>query len=499
MNSPLLEMRGISKTFHKNSVKAVTDSDLIVGHSEIHIIIGENGAGKSTLMHILSGEIYPDAGRIVFDGTPGIPESPSAAMAKGIGMLHQHIKLIPELTVLENVILGAEPSLNYGIINRKEALKRIGLLSREYDLYTEPNKPVALLNADEKQKTALLSILFHDVKLLILDEPTTFFSESKTDSVYKLIRKLKSIGKSVIVITHKLKEAVEIGDSITVMRGGKTILDIGASETDPEHLSALIFGEEKNIPPLRINSPSGKPVLELKNIVFNKKGIEILNISMEVRKSEIVVVTGIRENGLEPLEKILSGEYRATKGTIYYKSSELTERNGLRKIKAGYIPSDRIGTGTSTGSSISENMILLSYKFFSRFGILKSRAIERFSYELINKYRIRGVPGQLMSTLSGGNIQRVMIAREIEANPELFIIAEPSKGLDIKSKSLIYNRIFDLKKNGSGILIISSDIDESLKIADRLIILYDGKVAYSGDNKEIDRAALGKIILGLDQ
>ncbi|MCF6334544.1 MAG: ATP-binding cassette domain-containing protein [Spirochaetales bacterium] len=499
MDTPLLEMHGISKTFHKNSVKAVDGANLIVGQSEIHIIIGENGAGKSTLMHILSGEVFPDSGKIIFNNREGIPGTPSEALGEGIGMLHQHIKLIPELTVLENIILGAEPSGGYGIINRKEAIKKLNRLSVKYDLSAEPDKLVSTLNSDEKQKTALLSILFQDIKLLILDEPTTFFSELKTDSVYKLIRKLKSIGKSVVIITHKLKEAAAIGDFITVMRGGKTILTLKASETDPHRLSNIIFGDEKNLSPVRSGSIFGNPLLELKNLLFIKNGKEILDISLTVREGEIVVVTGIRESGLETLEKLLSGEYKASAGIIMYKTAELSGRTELRKRKAGYIPSDRIKTGTSTESSIAENMILLNYKSFSKSGIFRAGSIKKFAYTLIKKYGITGVPGQIMSTLSGGNIQRVMISREIEANPELLIVAEPSRGLDIKSKSLIYNKIFNLKNKGSGILIISSDIEESLRIADRLIILYDGKVAYSGDGKGIDRSALGKIMLGYDR
>ncbi len=500
MSEVLLSMKEITKTFIENGVKAVDSADLTVECSEIHAIIGENGAGKSTLMHILAGEIPFNAGTIVFENREAYFNLPSDALKAGVGMLHQHLQLIPELTVLENIILGSEPLSKLGVIDGRKALERINNLCNDFDISIDPNKIVSSLNADGKQKTALMSILFHDVKLLILDEPTTFFSETKTDTLYTLIRKLKRMGKSIIIITHKIKEAVEIADKITVMREGRAVVHIDSSKTSAEQLSGLIIGETVNLPFIGKKTQAGETILEAQNLTYVRDGNELLKIDFKVREREILVVSGIRENGLETLEQLLSGQVQPTSGNLIYKKRILkNNKYNLREIKAGYIPSERINTGTSIRSSISDNMILLRYKTFVKRGLLNTKKISNYAKMLIEKYGINGEADQLMSTLSGGNIQRVMISREMEENPDLFVFAEPSRGLDIKSKGLIYKRIYKLKDNGAGILIISSDIEEALQIADRLIILYMGKEAASLENKNIDRAYIGKIMLGLSK
>lgn len=499
MTDFLLNMKGITKTFKENGVKAVDSANISVGHNEIHAIIGENGAGKSSLMHILAGELHPDSGEINFGNRIVQFDRPSDALKTGIGMLHQHLQLIKELTVLENIILGSEPFIKLGILNKKDAIERIKNLCIEFDLLINPERTVSSLNADEKQKTALLSILFHDVKLLILDEPTTFFSETETDAVHNLISKLKKLGKSIIIITHKLKEAVEIADRITVMRKGKTIYQVNSSNTDTDQLSKIIFGKI-SIPPFnKKNAAPGRTILEAKELTFNGEGSKYLKINFKIREREILVVTGIRENGLETLEKILSGQIEQNSGNLFYKKGILKPgKNNLRRLKAGYIPSDRIKTGTSIRSSISENIILLKYKSFMEWGLLNLKKISNYSGDLIDKYNISGTQEQLMSTLSGGNIQRVMIARELDAEPELFIFAEPSRGLDVKSKRLIYDKIYKLKNKGAAILIISSDIEEAIQMADKLIIMYMGKEAASLDNQNINKSYIGKLMLGLE-
>lgn len=500
MSQVLLNMQNITKTFRENSVTAVNSAYLTVSPGEIHSIVGENGAGKSTLMHILAGEVYPDNGSIQIGNRNVDFKTPSDALKEGIAMLHQDLKLIPELTVLENIILGTEPVSKTGTLNKREARNRIDKLCKEFEIYVNPNKNVKSLTADEKQKTALLSLLYHKIKLLVLDEPTTYFSEAKTDTVYKLIRKLKKMGKSIIIITHKLKEAIEISDKITVMKSGETVANISSSKTDIKQLSALILGKEP-VPGTKYKSiKPGAILLEAKNLTFAKDNTEYLNINFKIRKNEILVVTGIRENGLETLEQILSGKINRTAGDILYKNKVLEyNKYSLRKIGAGYIPSNRIKTGTSIRSSISENIILLKYKYLSKWGVLNLKNIKSFSSNLIDEYSIKGSHNHKMTTLSGGNIQRVMIAREMEAKPELFIFAEPSRGLDIESKRFIYEKINTLKNDGSGILVISSDIEEAIQIADRLLILYKGKEAASLENKNIDKLYIGKIMLGLEE
>ena len=500
MDKHLLTMHNITKTFPGNGVKAVDCAELQVGTGEIHSIIGENGAGKSTLMHILAGEIIPDTGNIIISNRNIELSTPSIALKNGIAMLHQHLKLIPELTVLENIILGVEPSTKAGTLNSKDALNKINKLCKEFDIFVDPKKLVKNLTSDKKQITALLSILYHNIKIIILDEPTTFFNEIKADTVHKVIKKLQNMGKSIIIITHKLKEAIEISDSITVMKAGRTIANLNSSETDINHLSSLILDGNSKIKSNKPDIQKGSVLLEFKNITYSQGAVNYLDINFHIKKYETLVVTGIRENGLEILEQILAGNIQKTTGDIIYKNTTTGNKIfSLRKIGAGYIPSDRIKKGTSIKSSITDNIILLKYKFLSKWGIMDSKKVDGFVSKLIDEFGIIGSGKQLISTLSGGNIQRVMIAREIDANPELFIFAEPSKGLDILSKQMIYNKINHLKKKGSGILIISSDIDEAIKIADRILILHNGKEAAALINKNLDRVEIGKIMLGLNK
>jgi len=494
----LLKMQNITKVFKENNVKAVDSADIVLAGGEIHAIVGENGAGKSTLMHILAGELSPDSGKIFMEGKEVEYARPYDSLQNGIGMLHQQLKLIPSLTVLENIILGNETATKSGMIDKNTAYQKITELCMDFDINVDPNKKVSTLNSDGKQKTALLSLLYHNLKILILDEPTTFFSEAKVDTVHKLIRKLKTRGKSVIIITHKLREAIKISDTITVMKTGRTIAEIPGNKATLDKLSTLIFGTRviNNLEKHQIQT--GPVILEAKNLTYLKNKTELLYINFKLRKFEIVVVSGIKENGLEILEKILSGEIRISSGELLYKNESIGINNlNLRHINAGYIPSDRIKKGTSIKSSIIENIILLKYRKLTKFGLLNQKNIKLFSNNLMEEYGINGKLNQPMETLSGGNIQRVIIAREIDNNPELFIFAEPSKGLDIKSKNNIYKKIIKLKEKGAAVLIISSDIEEAMQIADNLIILHNGKEAANLSNDNINKTYIGKLMLGL--
>jgi len=499
MPKNLLKMQNIKKIFKENNVKAVDSADLVLAWGEIHAIVGENGAGKSTLMHILAGELFPDSGKIYMEDREVEFARPYDSLQNGIGMLHQQLKLIPSLTVLENIILGNEPAAKSGIIDKNTAYQKITELCMDFDINVDPDKRVSTLNSDGKQKTALLSLLFHNLKILILDEPTTFFSETKVDTVHKLIRKLKTRGKSIIIITHKLREAIKISDTITVMKTGRTIAEIPGNRASLDKLSTLIFGTGvfNNLEKHQIQT--GPVILEAKKLSYVKDKTELLKINFRLRKFEIVVVSGIKENGLEILEKILSGEIRISSGELLYNNESIGMNSlNLRHINAGYIPSDRIKKGASIKSSIIENMILLKYRKLTKFGLLNQKAIKSFSNNLVKEYGIKGELNQTMGTLSGGNIQRVMIAREIDNNPELFIFAEPSKGLDIKSKNSIYKKIIELKEKGAAVLIISSDTEEAMQLADNLIILHNGKEAAKLSNENINKEYIGKLMLGLE-
>ncbi len=535
---PLVRMRNISRQFPENGVVANRFVDFDISRGEIHALVGENGSGKSTLMHILSGLILPDSGTIEFGGRPVYFRKPEDALKHGIGIVPQHVQVVRDFSVLENIILGREPRSTWGTIDYAAAKREVGILMDRYNLQMQLDRPAYQLSIDGIQKTALLSLLYHKVDLLVLDEPTSLFEEGQEDLLSTVLHKLHSEGHTLVMITHKLREALSISDRISVMRGGTMIDTYATSGMTREGLSRLMVGESPDIsamplvmpladpsgapgspsapdpsgapgsssasPKASPNSPVGidrsAPVLEIEGLSYHGEAYPPLRgINFNVCTGESVAVTGIRENGLETLEQILSGFLNASSGTVRFKNDSLhgLSIRELRKRNIAYIPTERLVRGASMDSSVAENMIILNYRDFHSWGILKKEEIEHFTGTLRHQFNIKAGVGDKLAALSGGNIQRVIISREFSRTPELLIFSEPSWGLDIAGRKFVLQKIGELKKQNSAVLIITSDIEEALESADRIVVMYRGEVSGIVETGKTNKTALGRLMLGV--
>ena len=516
-SSPLVHMRDITKVFPENGVIANHSVHLEVLPGEVHAIVGENGSGKSTLMHLLSGSILPDSGSIEIDGNPRIFRSPHEALRHGIGMVHQHLQLVRQFTVLENVILGREPRTRWGRVDWVQAKRDVEKLLNTYGLHMSLDQPAYSLSIDGMQKTVLLSLLFAGVSLIILDEPMSLFERSDEDQLYNLIQNLRGRGHTLVLITHKLREALSFSDRISVMRSGRCLGTFESSALDRETLSRLMVSgstrenggshgsaheqmDEKLQADAYTGPSAAETLLELDKISFRGYGLpQLKDVSFSLHRGESVAVTGIRENGLETLEQILAGFTVPGSGSIIYKGIPVTGASirDLRKMRIAYIPTERLVRGASLDSSVADNMIVLNYKDFHSWGALKKEEIEHFSGALKRQYNIKASPGDKLSRLSGGNIQRVIISRELNTLPELLIFSEPSWGLDLSGRRFVLQKIEEMKNRGAAVLIITSDIEEALECADRIVVMFRGAVNGIVRSSAVSRIDIGRLMLGV--
>jgi len=512
-----IDLVDITKYFPENGVTANSAVNLRIEEGEIHAIVGENGSGKSTLMHVLSGLVRPDKGRIRMNGKDLRINSPHEALEQGIGMVHQHVQLVREFTVLENIILGREPRTWWGRIDSAQARSRIQSLIQEYNLQIDLDRPAYELSTEGEQKIALLALLYAGVHYIILDEPATLFEEHETDLLHRVLEKLRSHNYTLILITHKLREALHYADRVSVMRGGRRIATRSTQKLSQGELSNLMVGSEQKPEAPEKARPTGSaaqatpgqrdssPILQLQNLTYrpgaNRATLPALNeVSFEVHPGEALAVTGIRENGLETLEQLLSGFLLPSSGGILYKGGSIAGLSirELRSRRIAYIPTERMLRGASLDSSVAENMILLNYRDFHGWGRLKKEEIEHFTGNLKQLFNIKASPKDRLSGLSGGNIQRVIISREIINSPQLLIFSEPSWGLDIAGREFVFEKIRELTSRGSGVLIITSDIEEALESADRIVVMYRGSVNGIVQSDQVDKAEIGRLMLGVD-
>ncbi len=509
-------MKGISlvditKHFPENGVTANSRVDLDINAGEIHALVGENGSGKSTLMHVLSGLIRSDAGAVFLDGARLRINSPQEALNHGIGMVHQHVQLVREFTVLQNIILGREPRTWWGQTDQLRARRQVQELMDLYNLQIDLDRPAFELSIDGEQKIALLSLLYAGAAYLILDEPTTLFEEDESDLLHAVLEKLRNEGKTLVLITHKLKEALHYADRISVMRAGRRVATEYSRALDQEKLSRLMIGSAAGHEPFQPAQPEASqsrptnPVLQLNQIEFRHKASgsalpELKGVSFELFPGESLAVTGIRENGLETLEQLLAGFTVPSSGSILFKGESIAGLSirDLRRKRIAYIPTERMVRGASLDSSVAENMILLNYRSFHGWGRLKQEEIEHFTGNLKQQFNIKASPKDRLAGLSGGNIQKVIISREIVNSPELLIFSEPSWGLDFAGRSFVFQKIDELKSRGSAVLVITSDIEEALECADRIAVMYRGQVSGIVQSDQADKTRIGRLMLGVE-
>ncbi|MFV9566891.1 ABC transporter ATP-binding protein [Thermoanaerobacter mathranii] len=497
--SVILEVKNITKVFPK--VVANDNVNLTVEKGEIHAILGENGAGKSTLMNIIYGLYKPDSGKLIFDGEELNLSGPHQAIEKGIGMVHQHFMLIPVLTVAENIVLGAEPKgITY---DRKKANELIREISKKYHLEIEPEAKVKDLSVGLQQRVEILKAFYRKAKLLILDEPTAMLTPQEIEKLFEIMRGLVKQGMSIIFISHKLEEVLEISDRVTVMRRGKTVGTLNTKETNEQELANLMVGREVV---LRIEKSEYKPgdvVLSVKNLnVVDQQNVpKVKNVSFEIHEGEIFGLAGIDGNGQLELVEAIMGLRPKKSGNILFYGKDVTNFTTRQLYREGisYIPQDRQADGLVLDFTIAENLILREYKDsgYSRHGVIQYKKVYENAERKVKEFDIRPPEYMLKARgLSGGNQQKVILAREVGYNPKLLIAVQPTRGMDVGAIEYIHKRILELRDRGAAVFLISLELEEIMSLSDRIGVIYNGQLMDILDGKTATREQIGMLMAG---
>lgn len=496
----VVEMLNIRKEFP--GVVANNNVTIQLKKGEIHALLGENGAGKSTLMNVLFGLYQPEKGTIKVNGESVKITNPNIATKLGIGMVHQHFMLVDNFTVTQNIILGEEPT-KYGKINLRFAEKKVQELSDQYNLKVDPTAYIKDTSVGMQQRVEILKTLYRGAEVLIFDEPTAVLTPQEIKELMDIMKALINEGKSIILITHKLKEIKEICDRCTVIRKGEGIKTVDVPETSVSKLASLMVGREVIFTTEKSVATPTHKVLEIKDLVVsdNRKIDKVKNLSLEVRAGEIVGIAGIDGNGQTELIEAITGLTSIKTGKIKLNSKNITGLSPRKITESGiaHIPEDRQKLGLVLDFSVGENIVLQSYykKQFSKNKILDFKAVDTYAKKLIEEFDIRtpGIDTEARS-LSGGNQQKVIIAREVERSPDLLIAAQPTRGLDVGAIEFIHNRLVIERDQERAILLISYELDEILDLSDRILVLFDGKIVADLDPLETNEQELGLLMAG---
>ncbi len=496
-----LEMRGIVKRFP--GVVANDHVDFDVHRGEIHTLLGENGAGKSTLMKILYGLHRPDDGEILIDGRPVEIDSPGTAIRLGIGMIHQHFMLVPTLTVAENVALGL-PSPRGPLLDLAPVTARIEELSAAYGLKVDPTAYVWQLSVGEQQRVEIIKSLYRDAELLALDEPTAVLTPQEVDDLFVTLRAMAAEGHSLIFISHKLHEVLDISDRITVLRNGRLVGTVPAADATKPSLARMMVGREVVLEQVREPVEIGSPRLQIVDVhAQGDRGTEaVKGVSLDVRAGEILAVAGVSGNGQRELAEVIAGLREATGGRVLLDGVDVTAAGPGRRRQAGlaYIPEERMRDGAIAEFSVAENLMLHDYDRppFARRGFLDFAEIRRHCERLIAAFDVKTPsPDTPIRSLSGGNIQKAILARELSGNPKVLVASQPTRGVDIGATEYIHQRLLDQRRQGTATLLIYEDLDEILALADRIAVMYEGEVMDVVDRATADVGRLGLLMAGV--
>jgi len=495
-----LELRGITKQFP--GVLANDDVNLTVEQGKIVALLGENGAGKTTLMNILYGLYTPTSGEILIDGKQLELESPGDAIAAGIGMVHQHFMLVPVFSVWENVVLGAEPTEAAGWLDKKSARNEVNEISSRYELAVDPDAMVEDLPVGIQQRVEIIKVLMREANFLVFDEPTSVLTPKEVEGFFEILEGLKADGKGIVFISHKLGEVLEIADDIVIMRRGKTVAEVSPADVNEDQLAELMVGRPVD---LVVHKEEAKPadvVLSVQDLVVldDRNQRSVNGISFDVRAGEIVGIAGVQGNGQTELVESLTGMRTSLGGAVHMNGSDITtfSPRAVHKLEVAHVPEDRQRSGLVMPFTVTENIVLDSYYEdpLSR-GIQMNWSAARTQAErLVEEYDVR-TPNVdvLVSTLSGGNQQKVIVAREFDRDVKLVIASQPTRGIDVGSIEYIHARIVEERDQGSAVLIVSSELEEVMALSDRILVMFEGKIAGEFDGSatmtEIGLAMLG--------
>jgi len=500
---PVLEMRGVTKRFPTGTLANDT-IDLDVGRGEIHALLGENGAGKSTLMNILYGLVTPDAGEILIDGQPVTIQGPADAIARGIGMVHQHFMLVPVLSVAENVVLGNEIVRAGQLLDLGEAAEQIKLFARKLGFDIDPGTRIDQLSVGQQQRVEILKAIYRNARILVLDEPTAVLTPQETREIFEVFRRLRAEGASVIFISHKLDEVLEIADRITVIRRGKVVGSRKPAATNENELAELMVGRAVNLRVDRGRSHPGDVALEVAGLrAKDDRGHEALRgLDLVVRAGEIVGIAGVAGNGQDEIVESLMGLRRPTAGTVRLAGEELTRATVDHRRDRGmsFVPADRQRFGLVLTYPIDDNLALTRYgdpPFAGGLaGIIRNfRAIAENAVRLMKEFDIRAPgPKALAATLSGGNQQKVIVAREFGQEVRLLVLDQPTRGLDVGSIEFIHKQVIARRDRGAAVLLISAELDEVLELSDRILVVFRGNIVGSFTAEEAQREKIGLLM-----
>ena len=502
MSEYVIEMLNITKEFP--GIKANDNITLQLKHGEVHALLGENGAGKSTLMSVLFGLYQPEAGTIKKDGKVVKINNPNDANALHIGMVHQHFKLVEIFTVLDNIILGAEPN-KMGFLQKAEARKKVLELSEKYGLQVDPDAKIEDISVGMQQRVEILKMLYRDNEILIFDEPTAVLTPQEIDELMEIMRNFTKEGKSILFITHKLNEIMAVADRCTVLRKGKCIGTVNIKDTNKEELSRMMVGRDVEFEVSKGEQHLGDVVLDVKNVTVPSKihaNNAVKDVSFQVRAGEIVCLAGIEGNGQTQFVYALTGLDKASNGSITLCGHDITKAKIRERSKLGmsHIPEDRHKHGLVLDYTLEQNLVLQRYwePAFQKAGFIRNKAVREYAEKLIDQYDVRSGQGPvtIARSMSGGNQQKAIVGREIDKDPELLVAVQPTRGLDVGAIEYIHKQLVAQRDAGKAVLLVSLELDEVMSVPDRILVMYEGEIVGEFDPKKVTVEELGLYMAG---
>lgn len=500
--SNILKMSNITKRFP--GVVACDHADFELRKGEVHVLLGENGAGKTTLMNLLYGLLKPDEGEIFIGGKKVEIHSPTDALNHGVGMVHQNFMLVPNMTVAENVVIGKETKKGI-FLDIKTVSDQIRKMSKEFGLDLDPNRYIWQLSAGEQQRVEIFKALYRGADILILDEPTSVLSPPEIEALFEILKSFVKSGKSIILITHKLNEILDISDRVTVMRKGKVQGTVDTDKIDKKELANMLVGHDVVFPVVREKKEAGELSAVIRDLqVEGERGkLAVTDFNLELHAGEIVGIAGVDGNGQSELVEAIIGLKNARSGIIEIGGKDVTHSPVYKRIDEGirYVPAERKLKGVACDLTIAENAAMKNYRSapYSVKNILNTKAMRKFAEELVKKYDVRCKSiDTAVGTLSGGNMQKLLFGRETSGNSRLLVVEHPTQGLDIGAIEYVRKMLLDKRDEGSAILLISADLDEVLELSDRVMVMYGGKVVHQCSHEDIDREVIGLAMAGLN-